>query len=432
MTGWNRAARRRTRAVSLGQMSYVPSAPDRRTTTETDVIPPPKRFAVVRRFLAQFDERPLLQALGATEREQVVEQLRRDSATRVARLGWAAFVFFALLVQVDLLRLESGDFGRSPVYLLLFATHLLVGLSGIPAVMLAVRRRRDAADWPWRLHELHIGLIVSGLLAMGLLGLAYRDTSYELSLAFIVMNLVYQLPPTTRRAVNLGVLAASLGIVWSHPPATEVEHFIRFNEVLIIALLTALAAGGVLRERVRSILNERRLAALTLVDTLTAVASRRRVEDVLRDELAAQGQGRPVSLIIVDVDHFKQVNDLHGHNTGDEVLRAIARILQREVRALDLVGRWGGEEFVVVCPDTGLEGAVGLAERLRAKIARQDFGRIGQKTASFGVAEAHVGESALALVERADRALYAAKRGGRDRVETAKPELTSEFALELS
>lgn len=413
-------------------MSSLPSAPERRTTSEMDVVPPPKRFVAVRAFLSVFDERPLLDALGQTEREQVVAQLRVDSALRVVRLGWAAILFFAMLARVDYLRVVSGEFFTSPVYPVLFATHLLCGASAIPAIVFMRRRARAHEYVSWPLHDVHIWLAVSGMLLMGLLTLAYRGTSYELGLALIVVNLIYQLPATVRRRVNVGVLVASIVLVALDTAPASVSRSIRLNEVVVMVLLTALSSGGVLRDRVRAIVNERRLAALALTDTLTAVASRRRVEEVLRDELAALGAGRPVSLIIVDVDHFKRVNDEHGHNAGDEVLRAIARILQREVRAFDLVGRWGGEEFIVVCPDTGIDGASGLAERLRARIAKQDFGRVGQRTASFGVAEAAAGETAVALVERADRALYEAKRNGRDRVEHAKPMHSAELALEIT
>jgi diguanylate cyclase (GGDEF)-like protein len=121
-------------------------------------------------------------------------------------------------------------------------------------------------------------------------------------------------------------------------------------------------------------------------------------------------------VLLLDVDRFKAVNDNYGHNTGDDVLRLLAKVLQQRGRARDLVGRWGGEEFVIVCEDTPLAGAVSLADHLRQRIAAQEFPGVGQCTASFGVAESTPGDTLVTLIDRADQALYAAKRDGRNRV----------------
>jgi len=101
------------------------------------------------------------------------------------------------------------------------------------------------------------------------------------------------------------------------------------------------------------------------------------------------------------------------------VLRGVARLLQQRGRLSDTVGRWGGEEFVLVCPDTPVTGALGLAEQLRERLARQEFVGVGKRTASFGVAEARTGETVASLIGRADAAMYEAKRAGRNRVREA-------------
>jgi diguanylate cyclase (GGDEF)-like protein/hemerythrin-like metal-binding protein len=126
-----------------------------------------------------------------------------------------------------------------------------------------------------------------------------------------------------------------------------------------------------------------------------------------------------VALVFFDLDHFKQVNDTHGHAVGDRVLVETVAAVRRVCRTMDMVGRWGGEEFVVLAPNTGLDGATILAERLRRALAALDLPQVGSISASFGVAACHGTDTLESWLERADRAAYRAKRGGRNRVEVA-------------
>ena len=161
------------------------------------------------------------------------------------------------------------------------------------------------------------------------------------------------------------------------------------------------------------------LEKASITDALTGLFNRRRLDEAFAHELdRTQRYAKPVSLIISDVDHFKSVNDTHGHQAGDEVLQTMAGVLRHGVRAVDIVGRWGGEEFLVICPDTDLDGALALAEKLRAAIETTAFPGIGNATSSFGIAQYRDGESFKDIVARADTALYRAKIGGRNRVET--------------
>lgn len=127
-----------------------------------------------------------------------------------------------------------------------------------------------------------------------------------------------------------------------------------------------------------------------------------------------------LAAIALDLDHFKAINDRFGHDKGDEVLAAVGAILHEIPRSSDFAGRLGGEEFIVLSPDTHLEGAVVLAEKLRCAVAALEIPELDQVTASFGVAlmPDHAG-SADTLLREADRALYAAKAAGRDCVEVA-------------
>ncbi len=160
-----------------------------------------------------------------------------------------------------------------------------------------------------------------------------------------------------------------------------------------------------------------RLRDLAHTDSLTRVWNRYRIEAAIDAELnAADRYRRPCALVLFDVDHFKQVNDTHGHEAGDRVLVGIAGLVGRILRSTDHLGRWGGEEFVVLATNSRLEDAVCLAERLRSGIEAIDFGEAGKVTASFGVAACVPDDTRRALVDRADRAMYRAKEGGRNRV----------------
>jgi diguanylate cyclase (GGDEF)-like protein len=161
-----------------------------------------------------------------------------------------------------------------------------------------------------------------------------------------------------------------------------------------------------------------------LIDGLTGLANRRQCEETLDDELARiERFGGPLAVVVADLDWFKDVNDRHGHPAGDTVLREFAVLLQETVRDVDLAGRWGGEEFVLVLPGTDLTGGAQLAERIRVGLAGQIVlavnGTAIQVTASFGVAATPPARTASELFAAADAALYQAKRAGKNRVETA-------------
>lgn len=161
----------------------------------------------------------------------------------------------------------------------------------------------------------------------------------------------------------------------------------------------------------------RRLEYLSVTDRLTGVYNRMKLDEVLAAEtLRAARSGRPFGVIMLDVDHFKQVNDRHGHQIGDRTLTELVGALRQRLRATDIIGRWGGEEFLLICPDTDLAGTARLADMLRQHIADQTFSSRDSQTASFGVACHRAMDSVEDLVSRADSALYRAKRDGRNRV----------------
>lgn len=169
----------------------------------------------------------------------------------------------------------------------------------------------------------------------------------------------------------------------------------------------------------RSLMNaNEQLQKLSSTDALTGLANRYRIDEVLKQKLhSAKRYGRIFSVIMIDLDFFKRVNDTYGHNVGDEVLKKTALILQQNCRNTDTVGRWGGEEFLIICPETGQNDAVILAEKLRHLIPTIEIQQEHVQTASFGVCSYKKTDSNPEdLIICADTALYAAKESGRNRV----------------
>jgi diguanylate cyclase (GGDEF)-like protein len=151
-------------------------------------------------------------------------------------------------------------------------------------------------------------------------------------------------------------------------------------------------------------------------DALTQVNNRLHLDRVLQREIGCiEREDPPLSVLILDLDHFKDVNDTFGHQAGDGVLRKTAGILSSVVGGRGSVGRWGGEEFLVILPGTGLDNAFLLAEEIRCEVERGDFGITRYVTVSIGVAQAVAGDTPVSLVRRADVGLYRAKAGGRNR-----------------
>lgn len=152
-------------------------------------------------------------------------------------------------------------------------------------------------------------------------------------------------------------------------------------------------------------------------DYLTGLNNRAKFEIELTEEIyRAKRYAQPFALIMTDIDRFKEVNDTFGHEQGDKVLIEFAKILANSIRQSDILARWGGEEFIILCPHTETEGAAILAESLRAQIEAHRFDAVGQRTSSFGVASYLPGTDKEILFGNVDKALYTAKEQGRNRV----------------
>ena len=182
------------------------------------------------------------------------------------------------------------------------------------------------------------------------------------------------------------------------------------------------------RDSLRESAEEARLRAeaaseMSMTDALTGLLNRYGLQRSLQREFAeARRYGRALSCLMIDLDHFKRINDTFGHNAGDTALMQVSRVLTEVVRGSDVVCRYGGEEFLILAPETSLDGSVALGEKIRAAAHARLFGdgeRVFPLTFSLGAAQLRDGESAHDMIARADNALYHAKEAGRDRVEAA-------------
>lgn len=180
-------------------------------------------------------------------------------------------------------------------------------------------------------------------------------------------------------------------------------------------------AGNVLvlvqRDITKRVEKEAELKRLATTDMLTGLMNRSRFDHLLKHELGRLNRYvRPFSLIMLDIDYFKTINDSQGHDVGDQVLRALATLLEDNLRTADYCARWGGEEFMILAPETSLEQAAQLAEKVRQRIRTAEFPGAERVTISLGVAEATPSDTAKSVMKRVDNALYQAKEHGRDRV----------------
>jgi two-component system cell cycle response regulator len=202
----------------------------------------------------------------------------------------------------------------------------------------------------------------------------------------------------------------------------NIKELLRLSDsVLKLNRDTAAAQLETVQANLRLQQREAEIRTLSLTDQLTGVGNRRRLEQALVEEISRVGRsGTKLSALMADLDHFKRVNDTYGHGAGDKVLETFGDILRGNTRPTDVLGRYGGEEFVVLMPNTAKEQAAIFAERLRMTLASTLIAPLAEPiTISLGAVEFVPGESGDAFLHRVDAALYEAKRSGRNRVVAA-------------
>lgn len=219
-------------------------------------------------------------------------------------------------------------------------------------------------------------------------------------------------------SVVLG-LSVALPEYMSNGESADLSLLIPFYLANLVYIFLLMAGVRLNEHYIRVRILAETMTLLAHTDSLIRIANRRELDSTIESEIKRiERHAQPLSAILFDLDFFKQVNDNYGHEAGDTVLKEIAIVVQAHLRRSDLLGRWGGEEFLVITPQTDSIQARTLAERLRKAIFSHPLEDVGTITASFGVAEYHPPESAEAWLKRADDALYAAKQGGRNQVIT--------------
>ena len=304
-------------------------------------------------------------------------------------------VMCAALVLVSPLALRNLFVGE---YLLGAGALTIVTL--IATVALAVRQGRDATPLLVGVMLAALTFISLSLQRQGIVGVLW---SYPL-----IIGSYFLLDARWGQRFNVVVLLVVIPQV-----------FLVFDPLMatrIAATLTAVSAFGVISIRVVAD-QQQKLKALAVTDPLTGLYNRMLLTDTLDGAIAVrQRQGTPATLLLIDIDHFKQINDTRGHDTGDAVLVDVARHLQARVRRVDRVFRIGGEEFLVLLAGTDLEPARLVAESMRAAFAGRDMLPGLAVTVSIGIAALGDGEVWSGWMKRADEALYRAKHEGRNRI----------------
>jgi diguanylate cyclase (GGDEF)-like protein len=264
-----------------------------------------------------------------------------------------------------------------------------------------------------------IGSVVAQLPADGAtLQRLSTGASGGVRLAYVDLN-----GPTPKRGTTLP-LADQVGVHAYLPAAIESHRknaaYVRVVEAGLLALVALMLLTLVLtRPLLRAFRWTEEQASEARIDSLTGLANRRALEEILAAEISrAQRFTHQLALVLLDLDRFKEINDSFGHAAGDVMLRAVSRLLTSLARQGDTVARWGGEEFIVVLPETDLPGAQRFAERLRRTIEAHSVGDM-QTSASCGVATMLPEDSVEELLGAADQALYQAKSNGRNRTESA-------------
>jgi diguanylate cyclase (GGDEF)-like protein len=302
-------------------------------------------------------------------------------------------VAFGVLTRRGIMRLATLEWGLLVAFTLVVLFNLTYGLYLAPGNVGAVDGARSALHWV-------PVLFVFSYIAF--------DAGRAELVAFGVFVAVLA-------TVSPSALMANGGPLGGGSALALVQVFVAYAVMLV-----ALSFFAGMQQRLsqwRETAQEMRRLALT--DALTGLANRRWAEEQLEEELArAERYGHGFAVVMLDIDHFKVLNDTHGHPAGDAVLVDLSEQLRRMVRATDQVARWGGEEFLILAPETPLEAAAELAEALRVHVAAGSLGagRFAM-TVSLGVAGFRAGDSVAHVIDRADAALYRAKRGGRNRIE---------------
>jgi len=249
-------------------------------------------------------------------------------------------------------------------------------------------------------------------------------TPWRFDVRIMVRKDLKALIPLLNRAIDV-IPKAEKEIIYTKWISVYHHQHISLKTMLIslgvILFILLMSIGWVMRlkkEIKRRKVLENELEKLATTDKLTSIYNRYKIDLSLDEQIEiAKRYNRALSIIFFDIDFFKKINDIYGHKIGDNVLKELAKLISNHLRKSDIFGRWGGEEFLIILPETPKKEAIKLAEKLRNYIQNHKFGKIDKLTCSFGVTTLKVGDTSETIISRVDQKLYKAKQNGRNRVE---------------
>jgi diguanylate cyclase (GGDEF)-like protein len=361
-------------------------------------------------------------------RNRLARLLTGDDPKLRRLLGyWGAtgvLYFFCMILMF--LQIEAGNVEREAGHLL-----IQVGMSCLGACYFLIRASKALHIRPWQLSMLQALLAIGCNMAIYALTGALRGATLMLLLVVIVFCTFSLRPRETLALCASAIAALGATMLWlvarnplHFPPQVEAVHFgLAATSLVAVALLT----GEMSKLRVRLKRQKEELLeavatirTLATIDELTALANRRHMNEVLgAEERREPSPDHPVCIALLDIDFFKRINDHYGHAGGDAVLRTFASAARAELRSGDVLARWGGEEFLLMLPDTALAEATVVLGRMAERVGAMQVGELDLAltiTFSGGVAERSGAEPFADTISRADRAMYIAKSSGRNRV----------------
>jgi diguanylate cyclase (GGDEF)-like protein len=361
-----------------------------------------------------------------------IEQERRSFEQQRRRIYRVAGVLGMLAILYTQYIIYIGT-EESPLYEITYTINHIAFASVCFAIVWMLGRQRVPLErveqfmlFFFIFQSLVFNSIVPALLRQHLDNLFFDTIGDDIWFLLIVCVLAVHLYDLRRGALIAGsVYGLSFAIVvvqivsWNMPgiDGEDSEHVLRAY-LMGGALLVFLVVLAMYRSHIERLHTEYEVMAnLAYTDTLTSLPNRRRLyEDVYRLIALAERYGQEFCVCLFDLDHFKRLNDTHGHLVGDQVLQEVAQVARLHLRAADLFGRWGGEEFVVLLPQTRLNDAQTALERVRLALHTIALPNVHAITASFGIAAYLPGDTSESLLHRADQALYLAKATGRNRI----------------
>jgi diguanylate cyclase (GGDEF)-like protein len=363
---------------------------------------------------------------------------------RMKYFGILAIIIFTLLLLVDWSNFSSGKWDISLGYPILFYSHLSIMILLTTATIVAwfkpiPKRKKTSLFHPLVIYMtlmmamLHMVVISIGDVFINGSVAAYIGLIFSLAFIFVF-------PTWYCLLIYLSCIVFMLFLLHMASKILMVDLSIQTINVLAFSIFAAVLSRMIFYSHVRDFLNrkmindqQKKLEDLSRRDHLTNAFNRRSfAEKAAIETERIKRYGGTCSMVIFDLDHFKNINDRYGHASGDRVLVKITEIVNERIRKTDTLFRWGGEEFIILSPETDLTEMARLAEKIRQSISGYVFEKKLKVTASFGVSEYNLGESIEATVHRADTALYKAKNNGRNRVEVTREDLQADPPQKLS